>query len=218
MTTTHRSRVLAALAGAAVLALSACGGDGTSDESSAATTSSAESSAESTPEAESATATQAGVAFDVPEGWTVVDPAKIADGSQQAPQALEDSAERQGTTAKELVAQVAESVDVMVIGGTEQGFGNNVNVVASPAMPTEADMTSQLEGIGAQVGQIDETGTELGAALDSSYTMGQGSQQFHARMLAVPTDAGAAMITVSAGSQDTADEVAETIIDSVTTS
>lgn len=215
MTTTHRSRVLAALAGAAVLALSACGGDGTSDESSAATTSSAESSAESTPEAESATATQAGVAFDVPEGWTVVDPAKIADGSQQAPQALEDSAERQGTTAKELVAQVAESVDVMVIGDTES---NNVNVVASPAMPTEADMTSQLEGIGAKVGQIDETGTELGAALDSSYTMGQGSQQFHARMLAVPTDAGAAMITVSAGSQDTADEVAETIIDSVTTS
>lgn len=241
MIATHRPRALVALAGAAVLALSACGGDGSGEDSSSSTTASADSSSASSPASPSesgsasetpsasgsgseeggegtATATKAGVSFDVPDGWTVVDPAKIADGSQEAPQALEDSAKRQGTTAKQLVAQVAQSVDVMVIGDTEGGFGNNVNVVASPAMPTKSDMTSQLQQIGAEVGEVEETDTELGSALDSSYTMGQGSQQFHARMLAVPTDSGAAMITVSAGSEGTADEVATSIIDSVTAS
>lgn len=233
MSPLHGPRALAALATAAVLALSACGGDSEGTDTSSSSASSASSSSESsspetseTSEASetsdddaegsddgTATAKKSGVSFDVPDGWTVVDPAEVA-SSGEAPDALKEMAEAQGTTTDQLL-EAMKNMDLMLVGETSNNFADNINVLASPAMPTEADLKSQLEQISAKVEGTETVETDLGEALDTTYSLSAAGTTVQGRMLAVPTDSGAAMITVSASDAGTADEVATEILDSV---
>lgn len=237
MSPLHGPRALAALATAAVLALSACGGDseqtGTSSSSASSESSSESTSPEDSASSESAeasetesagddaegsddgtaTARKSGVSFDVPDGWTAVDPAEVA-SSGEAPDALEEMAEAQGTTTDQLL-EAMKNMDLMLVGETTNDFADNVNVLASPAMPTEADLKSQLEQISAKVEGTKTVETDLGEALDTTYSLSAGGTTVQGRMLAVPTDSGAAMITVSTSDAGTADEVATEILESV---
>ena len=237
MSPLHGPRALAALATAAVLALSACGGDSEQTDTSSSSASSESSSESTSPEdsasSESAeasetesadddaegsddgtaTARKSGVSFDVPDGWTAVDPAEVA-SSGEAPEALEEMAEAQGTTTDQLL-EAMKNMDLMLVGETTNDFADNVNVLASPAMPTEADLKSQLEQISAKVEGTETVETDLGEALDTTYSLSAGGTTVQGRMLAVPTDSGAAMITVSASDAGTADEVATEILESV---
>lgn len=234
MSPLHGPRALAALATAAVLALSACGGDSeqtgtssssTSSESSSESTSPEDSESAEDSETESAdddaegsddgtaTARKSGVSFDVPDGWTAVDPAEVA-SSGEAPDALKEMAEAQGTTTDQLL-EAMKNMDLMLVGETTNDFADNVNVLASPAMPTEADLKSQLEQISAKVEGTETVETDLGEALDTTYSLSAGGTTVQGRMLAVPTDSGAAMITVSTSDAATADEVATEILESV---
>ena len=237
MSPLHGPRALAALATAAVLALSACGGDSEQTDTSSSSASSESSSESTSPEdsasSESAeasetesagddaegsddgtaTARKSGVSFDVPDGWTAVDPAEVA-SSGEAPDALKEMAEAQGTTTDQLL-EAMKNMDLMLVGETTNDFADNVNVLASPAMPTEADLKSQLEQISAKVEGTETVETDLGEALDTTYSLSAGGTTVQGRMLAVPTDSGAAMITVSASDAGTADEVATEILESV---
>lgn len=234
MSPLHGPRALAALATAAVLALSACGGDseqtGTSSSSASSESSSESTSPEDSESAEAsetesadddaegsddgtATARKSGVSFDVPDGWTAVDPAEVA-SSGEAPDALKEMAEAQGTTTDQLL-EAMKDMDLMLVGETTNDFADNVNVLASPAMPTEADLKSQLEQISAKVEGTETVETDLGEALDTTYSLSAGGTTVQGRMLAVPTDSGAAMITVSTSDAATADEVATQILESV---
>lgn len=237
MSPLHGPRALAALATAAVLALSACGGDSEQTDTSSSSASSESSSESTSPEdsasSESAeasetesadddaegsddgtaTARKSGVSFDVPDGWTAVDPAEVA-SSGEAPEALEEMAKAQGTTTDQLL-EAMKNMDLMLVGETTNDFADNVNVLASPAMPTEADLKSQLEQISAKVEGTETVETDLGEALDTTYSLSAGGTTVQGRMLAVPTDSGAAMITVSASDAGTADEVATEILESV---
>lgn len=237
MSPLHGPRALAALATAAVLALSACGGDseqtGTSSSSASSESSSESTSPEDSASSESAeasetesagddaegsddgtaTARKSGVSFDVPDGWTAVDPAEVA-SSGEAPDALKEMAEAQGTTTDQLL-EAMKNMDLMLVGETTNDFTDNVNVLASPAMPTEADLKSQLEQISAKVEGTKTVETDLGEALDTTYSLSAGGTTVQGRMLAVPTDSGAAMITVSTSDAGTADEVATEILESV---
>lgn len=237
MSPLHGPRALAALATAAVLALSACGGDseqtGTSSSSASSESSSESTSPDDSASSESAeasetesadddaegsddgtaTARKSGVSFDVPDGWTAVDPAEVA-SSGEAPEALEEMAKAQGTTTDQLL-EAMKNMDLMLVGETTNDFADNVNVLASPAMPTEADLKSQLEQISAKVEGTETVETDLGEALDTAYSLSAGGTTVQGRMLAVPTDSGAAMITVSASDAGTADEVATEILESV---
>lgn len=236
MSPLHGPRALAALTTAAVLALSACGGDSEGTDTSSSSASSASSSSESSsPESSetseasetsetsdddaegsddgTATAKKSGVSFDVPDGWTVVDPAEVA-SSGEAPDALKEMAEAQGTTTDQLL-EAMKNMDLMLVGETSNNFADNINVLASPTMPTEADLKSQLEQISAKVEGTETVETDLGEALDTTYSLSAAGTTVQGRMLAVPTDSGAAMITVSASDAGTADEVATEILDSV---
>lgn len=234
MSPLHGPRALAALATAAVLALSACGGDSEQTDTSSSSASSESSSESTSPEdSESAeasetesadddaegsddgtaTAKKSGVSFDVPDGWTAVDPAEVA-SSGEAPEALEEMAKAQGTTTDQLL-EAMKNMDLMLVGETTNDFADNVNVLASPAMPSEADLKSQLEQISARVEGTETVETDLGEALDTTYSLSAGGTTVQGRMLAVPTDSGAAMITVSASDAGTADEVATEILESV---
>lgn len=233
MSPLHGPRALAALATAAVLALSACGGDSEQTDTSSSSASSESTSPEDSATSESteasedqssddeaegsddgtATAKKSGVSFDVPDGWTAVDPAEVA-SSGEAPEALKEMAEAQGTTTDQLL-EAMKNMDLMLVGETTNDFADNVNVLASPAMPTEADLKSQLEQISAKVEGTETVETDLGEALDTTYSLSAGGTTVRGRMLAVPTDSGAAMITVSASDAGTADEVATEILESV---
>lgn len=232
MTTTRRTRALAALAAASALTLSACGGGG-EDSGEETSTSSAtsedsegsEGSGEDTPDEGNdeeaggdVTAEKSGVTFDVPEGWTTVNPsALLEEEGGQIPAELEEMAKAQGTTGEQLLQNLAQSVDVMVIGETSEGFADNVNVVASPQMPAESDVEAQLEQTGATVSGTEEVETSVGTALATDYTLSMGGKSVHGRMLAVPSDNGAAMITASTLSADESAKVATTIIESIET-
>ncbi|WP_434966953.1 hypothetical protein [Janibacter indicus] len=233
MSPLHGPRALAALATAAVLALSACGSDSEQTDTSSSSASSESTSPEDSATSESteasedqssddeaegsddgtATAKKSGVSFDVPDGWTAVDPAEVA-SSGEAPEALKEMAEAQGTTTDQLL-EAMKNMDLMLVGETTNDFADNVNVLASPAMPTEADLKSQLEQISAKVEGTETVETDLGEALDTTYSLSAGGTTVQGRMLAVPTDSGAAMITVSASDAGTADEVATEILESV---
>lgn len=231
MTTTRRTRALAALAAASALTLSACGGGGEDSgeepSTSSATSEDSEGSGEDTSdegndeEADAGgdvTAEKSGVTFDVPEGWTTVNPsALLEEEGGQVPAELEEMAKAQGTTGEQLLQNLAQSVDVMVIGETSGGFADNVNVVASPQMPAESDVEAQLEQTGATVSGTEEVETSVGTALATDYTLSMGGKSVHGRMLAVPSDNGAAMITASTLSADESAKVATTIIESIET-
>lgn len=163
----------------------------------------------------SVTASKSGVSFDVPDGWTSVDPSELLEDSGDTPKEFEDLAESQGVDADTYLQTVAQSVDVMVIGETKSNFSENVNVISSPTKPTKESSTSELEQVGATVEGTEEVDTELGSGFDTTYTLSANGQEVHGRSLMVPTDSGAALITVSATSADSADEVATTILDSI---
>lgn len=237
-----RTRTLVALAAASVLPLAACGDSGgddakttsptTSETSSETTSETSEPTTEPTSETSEpsetsetsetgsgsedgkVTSAKAGVSFEVPEDWKVVDPKKVLDG-KKAPKELEDMAKAQGMSVDQFMQQIAQQTDVIVFGQQKGKFTSNVNVVAMPSMPTEAQLKSQLESIKAKVEKTEEVDTPLGKAIDGTYTLAMGGQQVHGRMIVAPTDKGAAVITVSTGSAKDAAEVADIIIPSL---
>lgn len=222
MQTARRARHLAALA-ATTLALSACGGgdDGASDETSS-DTSTTQSETKDSPEDASdeesedrVTASEAGVSFDLPDGWTSIDPNDVQDGSDEVPGAVEDLAESQGMDAATFLENIAQSVDIMLIGETQGDFTDNVNIIPSPGTMDKATAKTSLAEGGATVESVEDMETDLGPGIDATYTMSTGGTEIHGRSLSFPTDDGVAIFTVSASSADTADEVATTIRDSI---
>lgn len=233
-----RTRTFAAIAAAAVLPLAACGdSDGDSGDETTTTSETSETSEETTEPADSetseetsegsetsdaagedgkVTSDQAGVSFEVPEGWKVVDPEEaLSGGGGEAPKEIEDMAKAQGMSADQFLQQIAQQTDVIVFGEQKGNFTSNVNVVASPQMLTEAQLKSQLETINAKVEKTEEVDSPLGKVLDGTYVLPMGGQEVHGRMIVAPTDKGAAVVTVSAGSAKDSDEVAQVIIPSL---
>lgn len=212
MTTTHGPRALAALATTAVLALSACGG-GSGSSSAASETSSTSSTEKATTEGAKATSAESGVSFTVPKGWKVIKPSEIKAGSQ-VPAAVKEMAKAQGTTPEKLAEDI-KGLDLLIIGETNGQFSDNVNVIAAPMMPTTAELKAELDGIGAKVGDTEKVKTSLGSALDTTYTLSANGLDINGRMIAIPTDAGSAVITVSTSDADEADQVTQTILDTI---
>lgn len=225
-TSLFRTRTLVALGAAFVLPLAACGSDDsdTTDTSSSSTTTSSsaaespsEASSEEAPAEGQATSAKAGISFETPEGWTSMDPSELVTNPDEAPEAVKKAAEAQGTTVEALVQQFASQTDLLLLGETTDGFASNINVVAAPAMPTDADLKSQLEGIGGTVEGTEETETAIGTGSLTTYTLTNGGTTIQGRMLAIPTDSGAALVTVSTADAGEADEVASLVADTVAT-
>lgn len=191
--------------------------EATDDEESDSTDDESEQTPDDASSDGSVTASKSGVSFDVPDGWTSVDPNELLDDSGDAPEELDDLAESQGVDTDTYLQNIAQSVDVMVIGETKNNFAENVNVISSPTQPSKESQTSELEQVGATVEGTDDVDTELGSGFDTTYTLSANGQDVHGRSLMIPTDSGAALITVSATSADSADEVATTILDSIDT-
>lgn len=207
MTKTHGPRALAVLATTAVLALSACGGGSGSETSSTSSTTKART------EGGKATSAKSGVSFTVPKGWQVINPSEIKAGSQ-VPDAVKDMAKAQGTTPEKLAEDI-KGLDLLIIGQSNGKFVDNASVIAAPTMPTTAEMLTELDGVGAKVDDAERVKTPLGSGLDATYTLSRGGIAVNGRVVAIPTDSGSALITVSTSDADEADKVVQTILDSI---
>lgn len=222
MPATARIRPFAALAAASVLGLTACG-DGDDSSSSTSTSSSSSSSAESSSKTseESAssegtvTAKKSGVSLELPPGWETVDPKELLKDSSNAPKGLQDMAKAQGVTVDQLLQTLAQSVDLMAMGESKDGFTDNVNVIPSPQPVPAAELKASYEQQGGTVTGTDTVETSAGAASSVTYTMSNGAMTIHGTALAVPTDSGAALITVSTTDAQTARKTMATIADSI---
>lgn len=239
MTTSRRTRSFAALAAASALALTACGnGDDSSegDSSSSSETSSSSEETGSEPESETesegeesetesegddaasgdaVTAQKSGLTFELPDGWETIDPSELSKNSDDAPQSIKDMAESSGTSVDQLLQNLASTVDVMALGESKQGFASNVNVIPNPQPLTEAQLKSSYEQQGGTVTGTEEVETSAGAAPQVDYTMDGEGQTIHGTAIAVPTDDGASVITVSTLDEKETEEVISTIVESV---
>lgn len=237
MTITRRARTCAALAAASALALSACGGDDSSNggSSSSTSTSSSDSASSSasepsesasapsseTPEGSDAaaegtvTAQKSGLSFEVPDGWETIDPSALAQNSDEAPKALKDMAKSSGMSLDEFLQGMSQSIDVMALGESKNGFAQNVNVIANPSALTAADLKASLKQQKATVSTTEEVDTPEGKATVATYTLKVGSQTVEGQMAAVPSDSGAGVITVSTIDKDETAEIMDSILKSV---
>ena len=64
-------------------------------------------------------------------------------------EAIDEAAKSMGVTPEQLDT-IADQIEVIVFGPTVKGFAVNINAVPQPntAMPSAAEATSQLQGIG----------------------------------------------------------------------
>lgn len=233
----RRTRTIAALAAASALALSACGGDTTTEESStteSATSASSEPTSEGSTESPtetpsetsssdgdddasegSVTATKSGLTFDVPDGWETIDPSALADKPEDAPESIKTMAEDAGMPVDQFLQNLSTAIDVLVMGEAEDGYAQNINVVAGPAAVDTTQLKANLEQQNATITGTEEIKTEAGTTPMATYTMPVGDQTVHGAMIAAPSDSGAGIITVSTLDEGDTEEIAKTITDSV---
>ncbi len=220
-----RARVLASVSVAVVLGatgLSACG-SGTPDAGGTSAAASATASASASPSPAStdapdgmtwAESQRAGMKFAVPEDWTVIDPKTLFEKGDK--KAIADAAAAMNVTSDQL-QQAAGQIDLMVFGTAENGFSPNVNVVPNglKSLPSADALAAELKTIEADPGEGSEVTTPLGKAVLMPYTLQVGSTKVQGRSIVVGGPNGFATITVSHTSADGADEVTQSVLDTL---
>lgn len=214
MTSIRHTRSVAALAAASLLALTACG-SGSGDDSSSEDTSSSSSASSNESSEDTVTSQKSGVSFQLPKGWETFDPNKLLKDTSNAPKGLEDMAKAQGVTVDQLLQNMAQSIDLMAMGEADKGFTDNVNVIPSPQPVSTADLKASYEQQGGTVTGTDDVKTSAGTAPSVTYTMAANGLTIHGQVIGVPTDSGAALITVSASDPATTEKTITTIADSI---
>lgn len=225
MEISRRAHALATLTAASALALTACGGSSSGTDSSSTSSSSSSQSAapssESTPAQSDAPsegsvkATRSGLTFDVPDGWETIDPSALAGDSSKAPDALDEMAKSAGMSPEEFLQNMAQTIDVLVLGEAKDGFAQNINVIANPQPLDEKQLRATLEQQNATVTKTEQVTTAGGTAALATYTMTVGSQTVEGKMLAVPSAEGAGVITVSTLDKRDTDTIMSTVVKSV---
>ncbi|MGO1165261.1 MAG: hypothetical protein ACTMHL_01460 [Janibacter sp.] len=161
-------------------------------------------------------ATKSGVSFELPTGWQTFDPSELLKDTSNVPKGVEDMAKAQGVTVDELLQNLSQSIDLMAMGETSQGFTDNVNVIPSPQAISASQLKTSYTQQGGTVTGTDSVSTSAGSAPAVTYTMSTSGKKIHGEAIAVPAGSGAAIITVSASDPETAEEAITTIADSVT--
>lgn len=153
-----------------------------------------------------------GSRFERPRGWETLDEdniAKHAAGSVKAP----DLAKSLGLTMKQF-HRARESIVVYVVD-TERNRQGALDVIAvadlGGSVPSDAELTSDLETSGADHVATNQVDTEAGVATTATYTRGRGTAKVYGRTIAVDLD-GLVLITVAAARQATATTLAELVL------
>lgn len=193
-------------------ALVACSsGDSPSTDSSGASSSSSPAAAESWVEI-----TDAGVRFKIPADWQTVTPDDVSGAAADSP-AIQDIADRMSVTVDQFRQMVQQAAVWAFAPEAQGGFSDNVNVIdlGDTDLVTEAEVTSQLAGIGAQVLGYENVATSVGDGARYSYTIDTGERTIAGSALAVKVDAHMLLITYSATSADTASSGVDLAVESI---
>jgi len=157
----------------------------------------------------------AGVAFDVPEGWEVVDAEDVAEGQDDNP-VMAELGDRMGMSAEQLQAMVSQ-FDLFVFdgGGANRGFLDNINVIGQPGveMPGESELKMQMLQVGADLGTIEQVDTGVGEATVVDYTLDVDQPvEVVGRSINAVTDDGLVTISISTSDEAVADDLAERVL------
>jgi hypothetical protein len=210
-----------------VPALSSCGGDDGSDGAASDTVSETESDTtdDAADDAEDVVADDApaggesvdaaGISFDVPEDWKVVDAEDVAEGQGDNP-VMAELGDRMGMTAEQLQTMVGQ-FDLFVFdgGGAKKGFLDNINVIGQPGaqMPSESELEMQMLQIGADLGTIEQVDTGAGETTVVDYTLDINQPvEVVGRSVNVVTDDGLVTISISTSDEKVADELADRVL------
>ena len=161
-------------------------------------------------------ATASGVSFEVPEGWTSVDPVEVADGAADD-EAVQGLAEGLGVAPEELESAIA-GVDLFVFedGGRADGFLDNINVTSPGGdLPTQDQLETEFSGLGATVGVFEEVETDLGNSVTLTYQLPVGATEVQGEVIAVEVDGASVAVTVSTTDPDLTEEIAAQVLDSL---
>ena len=157
-----------------------------------------------------------GLRFGVPEGWTVIDPAKLAVGVAGDP-AVDGIAEDLGVSVADL-AQMFSALDLYVASdeGVDDGFLDNLNVVTAPGpFPS----TERFEGDYASIGATITTEPLTVGTFDAVRVTGDMAlgEQGHA-IDSVAIDQGDTYVTVTVSANDvaTATKIGDGVIATLT--
>jgi hypothetical protein len=192
------SRTALAAAAIACLPLTGCmlsEGDGTSES------------------AETKRVSAAGISFEVPAGWEEVDPEGVAEDAGDD-SAFSEYADQLGIPPDQL-EQAMGGFDLVMVNGEDEPPGN-LNVVRVPGrMPTDRQTKRIIRRIGGDVHEVSREQTELGATVLVVYELDVNGTQIPGQTIYV--DAGDGLLSISFGSEDddTADDLADRILDTV---
>jgi hypothetical protein len=160
----------------------------------------------------------AGISFEVPGGWEELDAAEVAEGAGENA-TVGEIADSMGVTPDQF-EQIMANVDLFLFSdeGAQHGFLDNINVLETPGrMPNDEQVKLQFMSLGADVHDVSHEQTELGDTTVVNYEMEYPDQpRVHGEAIFVDAGGeGPVGITVSAYDGDTADLLADRILDTL---
>lgn len=206
---------VAALATAAVLALTGCGSsDGTEPEAAPTRTATKDAAAK---DATSSAAVQVveldkyGISFEIPKGWTKIDKADVLTADSPM---VKSFAEKLGQPAAQVASMMRSSMDVMAVTdqGMVSGFLENVNAVGVPGQRVnKGQLKLQLLSIGAKVGAVTEVESPVGTVVRAPYRLTTNGTTVNGTALAMNAGNAYVVITISAHGRAASDDRADQI-------
>ena len=173
-------------------------------------------SADATTKKNTASVPEAGVAFEVPKGWTEFDRDKMQKMLDDNA-ALDELNDRAGVGKDQFQQMLASNIMLFVTAPqAKNGFLSNINVgLFDTKLPKLGDIEQQYRSIGATDISTDPVTTPVGKGYDTTYSLAMAGLEVHGRALSLQVDGKVVAITVSSGKAKEADQVASAILDSL---
>ncbi len=155
-----------------------------------------------------------GLRFAVPKDWKVFDATAITEGKDKA---MVKELTQMYQVDESQLAQMFGQMDLMVLGPVENRFAPNVNVVANglTTLPPAGDLAAVLGKLGATTGTPRDVTTALGPAILVPYDLSSGGNQVQGRSIVLEGPNGFATVTVSHITDEGADAVTASVLESI---
>jgi hypothetical protein len=159
----------------------------------------------------------AGISFRVPAGWEEVDPEDVTEGVEQENR-MADLIEQSGLTPDQF-RRMMSNIDLLLMSDErpQPGFVDNVGVLPIPGrMPSDRLLRRELtRGGGLDVLDVFHEQTQLGDATVVVYQQELADHRIHNEAVVAETADGLVSVTISASTRETADEIADGILNTL---
>jgi len=158
-----------------------------------------------------------GLSFEVPRGWTTLDPDDVADraGSSKTLSAL---ANRVGMT-NDQVVQRMRAVDAVLYRdeGVRNGLVDTISVFTVPGagLPDEEALEQEFLRLGADVHVMRRQPTDAGDTIVAEYSIAVGGHVSETEVVVVDTGVSVVSVTVRASERATVEDLGGRVVDTL---